>query len=229
MSEPATKPKTLKFDLFFRIFRFLRWPAIVFFVSFLVSFVYAGELFDFLVLPFTTTWSGETERRIIFTALHQKFFTEIRIAAFFAIFACFPFALNRTWVFVAKRQQNDKSNSILPFLITTPILFLVGGAFGYFVLLPIVVPVFAEAGQVGGDSGLALISVSNHDLYLSMAMFLIAASAWIFEIPVLLAFLARTDRQRFRLTNNRRSTSQKHGANSAIEATTNIPSENLRS
>ena len=50
-----------------------------FFVAFLVCFYFANPMFDFLVEPLAGLWEGEEDRRMIYTALHEKFFTKLKL------------------------------------------------------------------------------------------------------------------------------------------------------
>ena len=71
----------------------LMYSAAGLIVMFLICFLLAGDLFNFLAQPLVDIWieNGEIEkRRFIFTALHEKFFTDIKVAFFAALFFSFP-------------------------------------------------------------------------------------------------------------------------------------------
>ncbi|MGB2437325.1 MAG: twin-arginine translocase subunit TatC, partial [Candidatus Puniceispirillales bacterium] len=80
--------------------------------------------------------ANNLEGRMIFTALHEGFFTQIKVAFFTALFVSFPFILLQVWRFIAPGLYKNERNAFLPFLIATPALFLLGGAMVYYMVIP---------------------------------------------------------------------------------------------
>jgi sec-independent protein translocase protein TatC len=169
----------------------LTWSASAFFALFMASFYFAGPVFDFLVQPLYDMWQGDESRRLIFTALHEKFLTEIKVAFFVSAFVSFPIISNQIWLFVAPGLYKHEKRAFLPFLIATPVLFFMGGAFVYYVILPVAWDFFASYEQSGGDGRLAIQLEPKVDQYLSLVMRLIFAFGLSFELPVILTLLAK--------------------------------------
>jgi len=169
----------------------LIYSAVSFLACFLVAFFFAGPIFNFLVQPLTDLWQGQESRRLIYTALHEKFFTEIKVAFFAGAFLAFPLISNQIWMFVAPGLYRHEKKAFLPFLIATPFLFVAGGAFVYYFVLPVAWKFFVSFEQAAGEHTLAIALEPKVDQYLSLVMRLIFAFGISFELPVLLTLLAR--------------------------------------
>jgi len=171
--------------------RRLIYSVIAFFICFLISFYFANAIFNFLVDPLAHLWAGQPSRRLIFTALQEKFFTDVKVAFFAGAFLAFPLISNQIWLFVAPGLYKTEKRAFLPFLIATPILFFIGGAFVYYFVLPVAWKFFASFEQAASAGKLAIALEPKVDQYLSLVMRLIFAFGISFELPVLLTLLAR--------------------------------------
>ena len=169
----------------------LMWSVGAFVLCFIVSFYFAGPVFNFLVQPLANLWEGEEARRLIYTALTEKFFTEIKIAFFVGAFVSFPMIANQLWVFVAPGLYKNEKRAFLPFLVATPVLFFVGGAFVYYVVLPVAWDFFAGFEQSAAEGPLAIQLEPKVNEYLSLVMRLVFAFGLSFELPVVLTLLVK--------------------------------------
>ena len=160
-------------------------------VMFFVSYFFAEDIFRFLVRPYADLVEGQANRRLIFTALHEAFFTYIKVAAFSALFFGFPIFASQLWLFVAPGLYRNEKGAFLPFLVATPILFIMGGAMVYYIVMPLAFTFFLSFESVGGDGALPIQLEAKVDQYLSLAMRLIFAFGVSFELPVLMTLLAR--------------------------------------
>ena len=160
-------------------------------VMFFVSYFFSEHIFRFLVQPYADLVEGQANRRLIFTALHEAFFTYIKVAAFSALFFGFPIFASQLWLFVAPGLYRNEKGAFLPFLVATPILFIMGGAMVYYIVMPLAFTFFLSFESVGGDGALPIQLEAKVDQYLSLAMRLIFAFGVSFELPVLMTLLAR--------------------------------------
>jgi sec-independent protein translocase protein TatC len=162
---------------------------------FFVCFYFAGNLFSFLTQPLVNIWiaNGDlAEHRFIFTALQEKFFTDIKIAFFAALFLAFPLIASQLWMFVAPGLYKNEKRAFLPFLAATPFLFFAGAAFVYYVVMPVAWKFFYEYGIDPGGADTAKIELEARVAdYLALSMRLIFAFGVSFELPVVLTLLAR--------------------------------------
>jgi len=169
----------------------LLFSLVAFLILFFICFYFAGTFFNFLVEPLAAVWEGQDGRQLIYTALTEKFFTEIKVAFFAASFLSFPVLAAQIWIFVAPGLFKKEKMAFLPFLLATPILFFAGGVFVYYFLLPVAWQFFASFEQLAGDDGLAISLVPKVNEYLSLVMRLIFAFGLSFELPVGLLILVK--------------------------------------
>jgi len=171
--------------------RRLIYAVAAFIVVFLICFYFSNAFFDFLVEPLASVWSGN-DRRLIFTAMHEKFFTNIKVAFFAAAFLSFPIFAAQVWMFVAPGLYKNEKGAFLPFLIATPFLFFGGGAFVYYIVMPVAWQFFTSFEQLAaGSGGLPIELEPKVNEYLSLVMRLIFAFGLSFELPVVLSLLAK--------------------------------------
>ena len=136
--------------------RRLLYSLAAFVVLFLVCFYFADIFFNFLVEPLARIWEGQEGRRLIFTAMHERFFTNIKVAFFAAAFLGFPILAAQIWTFVAPGLFKREKKAFLPFLIATPVLFFIGGIFVYYLLLPVAWQFFSSFEQIAGENVLPI-------------------------------------------------------------------------
>ena len=171
--------------------RRLLYSLAVFVVLFLACFYFADIFFNFLVEPLARIWEGQEGRRLIFTALHERFFTNIKVAFFVAAFLSFPVFAGQIWRFVAPGLFKREKKAFLPFLAATPLLFFLGGVFVYYLLLPVAWQFFSSFEQLAGENVLAITLEPKVNEYLSLVMRLIFAFGLSFELPVVLLILVK--------------------------------------
>src|SRR6266567_8738869 len=122
---------------------------VAFFVTFLFCFVFAGDIYNILIWPFE--WiAGSENTRFIYTALLEFFWTKLKLAMFGAAFISFPIVATQIYKFVAPGLYRHERNAFLPYLIATPIFFVLGSMLVYFVVLPMLVRFSLGMQQAGG-------------------------------------------------------------------------------
>ena len=128
--------------------------------------------------------------RLIYTAPQEFFFTQVKLALFGAIFIAFPVIASQIYMFVAPGLYKSERKAFLPFLVATPILFMIGAALVYFVAMPLAMKFFLSMQQTG-DSQVHIQLTARVSEYLSLIMTLILGFGICFQLPVLLTLLAR--------------------------------------
>ena len=168
----------------------LMYSIIAIAIFFLICFYFATELFNLLVIPYQ--WgAGTNEVKFIYTALQEKFFVDIKIAFFGAMFIAFPVIATQIYKFVAPGLYNNEKGAFLPFLIATPILFLIGACLVYFLIMPLATQFFLSLEQSGGDGTAEIQNLQAVGSYLSLIMTLIFAFGLVFQLPVAITLLAK--------------------------------------
>ena len=160
-------------------------------VAFFLCYSVAGHIYNFLVQPLADATEGQAGRRMIFTALHEAFFTQIKVAFFAAMCISFPIMAAQVWGFVSPGLYKNEKNVFLPFLFATPVLFTVGAAMVYYLVIPLAWRFFLSFETPGGDGNLPMELEPKVDQYLSLVMRLIFAFGVCFELPVLIVLLAK--------------------------------------
>ncbi len=173
----------------------LRQRLVVSFVAFILCFFvgyWAAEpIFTFLVQPLADITAGQQGRRMIYTALHEAFFTYIKVGFFFAACVSFPIVSMQIWKFIAPGLYRHERRAAIPFMVATPILFTIGAAMVYYVVVPLAWKFFLGFEHPGGNGDLPLVLEPKVDQYLSLVMRLIFAFGVAFELPVLIVLLAK--------------------------------------
>jgi sec-independent protein translocase protein TatC len=170
----------------------LLWSVVAIVVLFMISFYFSAQIYQFLVQPLADVFH-ETgrDRRMIYTALHEAFFTYVKVSFFAAMFIGFPFIACQIWLFVAPGLYKHERSAFLPFLAATPVLFFMGGALVYYYVLPVAWEFFIGFETGGGNGELAIQLEAKVNEYLSLVMRLIFAFGISFELPVVLTLMAR--------------------------------------
>ena len=162
------------------------------FIFFVICYFFAENIYSFLVKPYAeAVKDDEINRRLIFTALQETFITYLKVAFFTAMFVSSPIILTQIWKFIAPGLYKNEKRALLPYLIATPTLFLLGGMLVYYLVMPLAIKfflTFETSAQVGG---LPIQLEAKVNEYLSLIMRLIFAFGISFQLPVLLSLLAR--------------------------------------
>ena len=162
------------------------------FIFFVISYIFAENIYSFLVEPYADAVKDDNiNRRLIYTALHETFITYLKVAFFSAIFVTSPIILTQIWKFVAPGLYTNEKKALLPYLIATPTLFLLGGMLVYYLVMPLAIKFFLSFETSAQISNLPIQLEAKVNEYLSLIMRLIFAFGISFQLPVLLTLLAR--------------------------------------
>lgn len=169
----------------------LTWSVLALFVTFGVCYYFVEDIYGFLVRPLAEAMGPGSDRRMIYTALTEVFFTYVKVSFFAACFVSTPVVLGQIWAFVAPGLYKNERKAFYPFLFATPILFLMGGAMVYYFIMPLAWKFFLSFETAGSQTGLAIQLEAKVGEYLSLVMKLIFAFGLSFQLPVLLTLMAR--------------------------------------
>lgn len=168
----------------------LMWALAAIFVAFLVCFWFAKPIYNLLLWPYRVAAGTDAPIELIYTAPQEFFFTEVKLALFGAMFFAFPVIAAQLYMFVAPGLYRAERKAFLPYLIATPILFLIGATLVYFVAMPLAMTFFLSMQQTG-DQPVQILLTAKVSEYLSLIMALILGFGICFQLPVLLTLLAR--------------------------------------
>ena len=164
----------------------LVWAMISFGVCFVACFAVSTPIFDFLVKPL-----HQATNHLIYTALTEVFFTKVKIGMFGGLCLGFPLIAAQIWIFVAPGLYRHERRAFLPFLMWTPVMFILGAGFVYYVMLPFAIQFFGGY-QVPATQGVMGIELqAKVSDYLDFVMTLMFAFGLTFQLPVLLSLLGK--------------------------------------
>ncbi len=171
--------------------RLLR-SLIAFIVAFVVCFYFSHAIYNILVGPFVRVAIAEnTKATLIATHFLEQLFTNIRLSIFGAAFIAFPIIATQVYMFVAPGLYRHERNAFLPYLIATPVFFVLGTLLVYFVVMPLLIHFSYSMTQTADANRPAIELLPKVSEYLSLIMTLIFAFGIAFQLPVILTLLGQ--------------------------------------
>ena len=188
--------------------------VVAFVIAFLICFYFASPLYVFLVKPYVvasalqavgghnvslldliSTMVGlkpladgqHQAAQLIYTAPLEILFVKMKLAGLGAVIASFPILAFQLYRFVAPGLYRNERGAFLPFLVAAPVLFIIGAALVYYVMLPIVMLFSLNQGIVAEGVTAALLPKVSE--YMSLATALILAFGLCFQLPVIMTLL----------------------------------------
>ncbi|MCX2722794.1 twin-arginine translocase subunit TatC [Roseibium salinum] len=169
----------------------LMWSIAAVLVMFIICFYFANDIFNILVLPYERAAGATRDIELIYTAPQEYFFTQLKLALFGALFLAFPVIASQVYMFVAPGLYKHERGAFLPFLMATPILFLIGACLVYFLVMPMAMGFFLSMEQAPEAGKAAISLLPKVSEYLGLIMLLIFAFGLVFQLPVVLTLLGR--------------------------------------
>jgi sec-independent protein translocase protein TatC len=164
--------------------------AIAFAIALVVCFLFAKQIYNILTFPYVWV-AGPENAKFIYTGLLEYFVVQLKIAMFGAAFISFPVVATQLYMFVAPGLYRHERNAFRPYLIATPIFFLLGAMVVYWVLWPMLARFSLSMQQLGGEGRATIELLPKVDDYLTLMMKLIFAFGIAFQLPVILTLLGR--------------------------------------
>jgi sec-independent protein translocase protein TatC len=175
-----------------------------FVLCFLLAFIVWKPIFNFLSQPICAALADRGEEcRLILVKVQEGFFVAMRIAMLAGFALAFPIVAFQMWRFVAPGLYRSEKNAFLPFIIASPVMFCIGFAFAYYLILPFAFSFFLSFQDgllgAGGDGTLADAATAGSgvefqgsiEAFLSLTMSFVFAFGLCFQLPVLLTLMGR--------------------------------------
>ena len=160
----------------------------------IAAFAVAQPIFNFLAAPLADLLVAHVQKpELIYTGLQQGFFTQVRISVFGGLLLSFPVISYQMWRFVAPGLYKQEKRAFLPFMVASPVLFIAGCAFAFYVLLPLVYDFFLGFQQFGGDTiegqDVTIQYLGTINEYLALTIKFMVAFGLCFQLPVALTLM----------------------------------------
>lgn len=156
--------------------------VVAIFVAFIGCWYFSPAIFHWLQKPILDVLAADD--KLAFTDLAGPFMLYIKVALLSAIFVASPFLLFQLWLFLRPGLYQRERRLAVPFIVFTTIFFVAGGLFGYYVAFPMVVKFLMGVGQ-------DFKQVVTIQAYFSMMSKILLGLGLVFEMPMLMFFLAR--------------------------------------
>jgi sec-independent protein translocase protein TatC len=169
----------------------LLWSILTWLVLFAPCYYFSRDIYMILARPLAQILAEQSGGHFIYTDLTEAFFTDLRVAFWASFCLAFPVIAGQLWMFVAPGLYRNERKAFLPYLMATPVLFIMGAALAYFIIFPIAFRFFASFQEVGGNGAMAIELQPKVSEYLTLVMRLVFAFGFAFQMPVLLTLMAR--------------------------------------
>lgn len=154
-------------------------------VSFAICLVFANQLWSFLVAPMSQALHDTGRGTMAMSTAMEGFVTMMKVAGAAGLLLASPVVSYQAWQFIAPGLYPKEKKPVIPLVIASTVLFLMGAAFGYTVMFKYAFPYFLE---ITSEDVQAVLSI---DAYLGMAITLLVAFGLSFQLPIIVYFLAR--------------------------------------
>src|SRR6476660_8073519 len=163
---------------------------IAFGIALVGCFFFAKTIYNILTWPFVWV-AGPENAKFIYTGLLEYFVVQLKLAMFGGAFISFPIVATQIYMFVAPGLYRHERQAFLPYLVATPIFFVLGSLVVYFLVWPMLARFSLSLQQAAGAGQAAIELLPKVEDYLTLMMKLIFAFGIAFQLPVILTLLGR--------------------------------------
>ncbi|HJN73354.1 MAG TPA: twin-arginine translocase subunit TatC [Myxococcota bacterium] len=149
-------------------------------------FVFAMDIFNWLVAPMNRALVAHGEGTMAITDPTEGIITYLKVALLAGLVIASPVIFYQLWAFVAPGLYAREKKTVIPLVVASTLLFLIGASFGYFVIFQYGFEFFLSV--IDPAETAAVLSINS---YLVTATKLLAAFGLSFQLPVVVFFLAR--------------------------------------
>ena len=164
------------------------------FILFIVCYYFSEHIYGFLVNPYAEAVKNDDIDKddLIFTALQETFLTYLKGGIFCSLFYYQSIhTYSNMEIYCSRFISIHEKKAIMPYLVVTPILFLLGGMLVYYLIMPLAIKFFLSFESIGINTNLPIQLEAKVNEYLSLVMKLIFAFGLSFQLPVSFKFISK--------------------------------------
>ena len=154
-------------------------------VAFLACYAFAEQMFSYIAKPVRAALPEGSS--LVFISATEPFFTYLKVGALAGLLVALPVILWQLWSFIGPGLYQHEKNYVLPFVIASTFCFGAGTYFGFFFVFPTIFTFLIQFGTSTGEMN-AMLSMGS---YLALSSKLLLAFGLVFELPIVIFFLAR--------------------------------------
>ena len=179
-----TNKKMTLMEHFAELRRRFLWCIFIFLIAFVFGWYVSPYVHQFLTLPLLKIWNGN----LLYSSLTDGLMIRLSLSTTVALLLSIPVVLWHVWAFVAPGLKQKEKKFIWPMLIASPILFVIGAAFAFYILFPFVFNFFLELNQSSPVPAIVLPNVRD---YLTFSIRLLKVFGIAFQLPIVMILLNR--------------------------------------
>ncbi len=153
--------------------------------GFAVAYFFKEKLFEILIAPLVIAMGENGNAQMIFTGLPEAFFTYLKVSLLAGLIAATPVIFYEFWMFISPGLYRTEKKYIVPIVFLSVFFFILGSSFGYFIVFPYGFKFFL------GFATQTIHAMPSMKEYLSFASKMLLAFGFVFELPLVLTFMAR--------------------------------------
>lgn len=173
-----------------------------FIVAMVACFMVWNPIFNFLTHPICDALAErQQDCGLVLIKLQEGFFVAVRISVLGGFALSFPVIAFQMWRFVAPGLYRTEKQAFLPFLLASPLMFFIGAAFAYYIVLPMAFDFFLNfqqnfggdvvTGELATDAPAGIVFQGSMEQYLSLTTSFVLAFGLCFQLPVLLTLMGK--------------------------------------
>lgn len=163
--------------------RRILWCALVFVLAFVFGWCVSDYVELFLIAPLMRVWNDTT---LLYTGLTDGLMIQFSLATLVALIITIPVCLWHIWAFIAPGLHKNEKQFLLPIFIISPLLFIMGAGFAFYVLLPFVFNFFIELNESANVPTLLMPAITG---YLAFSIGLLKIFGLAFQLPLVMVLL----------------------------------------
>lgn len=165
--------------------RRILWTALVFVFSFALGWILSDRVELFLSAPLLSVWD---KAMLLYTEISDGLMIQFSLATLIALIITVPVALWNIWAYIAPGLHKNEKQFLIPIFLFSPLLFIMGAAFAFYILFPFVFKFFIEINESASVPTVLLPSIKG---YLAFSIGLLKVFGLAFQLPLILVGLNR--------------------------------------